>query len=142
LKTLFLLLFYAKTILLTQEITISNKWVEIYPKKTFTAITSGASIEIGIANSLPNDKNISITNNDFIYKFFPPKSIEGEIVTSENEIIKIQYKGGISYGGKNDIRLMLTPKKSMPTNKSFIKLRLKSKNIMKSVKVYWRNFTL
>ena len=111
-------------------------------KKTFTAITSGASIEIGIANSLPNDKNISVANNDFIYKFFPPNSIEGEIVTSENEIIKIQYKGGISYGGKNDIRLLLTSKKSMPTNKSFIKLRLKSKNIMKSVKVYWRNFTL
>ena len=141
-KTFFLLLFYAKTIILTQEITIGNEWVEICPKNTFTAITGGASVEIDITNLLTNnDKNISVINNDFIYKLFPPNSIQGEIITSENEIIKIQYYGGISYGGKNDIRLILISKKSIPTNKNFIKLRLKSKKTMNSVKVYWRNFT-
>lgn len=78
-KTLLLILLFSKTILLTQNpILLSDKWTEIVPQETFSAITGGASINIQIPVSDHRIKSIKKDEDVFdqLDRLFPKNTID------------------------------------------------------------------
>ncbi len=133
-------------ILLTPElITIGNEWKTITPKETFSAITGGASIIIQISI---NDKRLKKINKEKdifeqLEHIFPKESVEGNLIDLKGNTINLPEKyfsiSDFTLYKENSIRLMLTTSGPMPIDIKFKSVRLKSKEPITNVKVFWKN---
>ncbi len=132
-KNFFLLLFFLKTVSLTQTpVTITNEPLEIIPEKNLSTITGGAAVYI----CLPDYKG---KNMDFdeIEKIFPEGTVSGELITNNGTAIKIKHQG---YSiGREDARLIVSGLKPIPTDIEFSKVILRSSIVLNNVDVVWIN---
>ncbi len=86
--TLFKLIFFLKTILLTPSpINISNEWVSIKPSEPLEAITGGAAIHIDITQF------VKPFQFDEVSKKFPNGGIEGKLIQQNGKEILLISKG-------------------------------------------------
>ncbi len=132
-KEYFLLLFFLKTVLLTPDpVTISNNAFEIFPEKPLKAITGGAVIYIDVSNYV--NKEVGF---DEIENKFPERSVHGRLVEKNGKGIKLRHQGFST--SNNEIRLIISGVKSIPTNIKFVKVVLWSEKELKDVKVIWKN---
>lgn len=132
-KTLLLLIFFGKTILLNPTpITIGEEWIEIKPEKEFSAITGGAAILIDITHQLENF-------NDFeeVKRKFPKGTVSGVLITTNGKEIVIENTD--SMFSNKEAQLGLNTNGPMPTDMKFSKLKLKSKIEIPKTKIYWKN---
>ena len=146
-KTFLLILFFSKFILLSPEpVSLHNEWIEITPKKTFTAITSGASIQIEIPVNDYRVKSIDKSKDLFLQlnKLFQPNSIQATLIDTDGNHINLTSKyftiSDFTLTNKDSIMLALTAKERIPTDIKFRSVRVKSESKINNVKIYWKNY--
>jgi hypothetical protein len=130
--TLFKLIFFLKTILLTPSpINISNEWVSIKPSEPLEAITGGAAIHIDITQF------VKPFQFDEVSKKFPNGGIEGKLIQQNGKEILLISKG--SSHGNNTVRLIVSGVTPVSTDTKFVEVKLKSKINIESSSIYWKN---
>lgn len=136
------LLFLSKIILLTPVPINIDSQIDMDIKEPISAINGGAHLEINIASMIHENNVDAITVKKIIDSKYSIDSISATLInekTSKN--IKLSYKGGISWGGKKDIRLILTPNENIGTNIEYNQISIKTNKPLIDVSVYWKNFS-
>lgn len=135
-----MILFFAKTILLTPSA------IDIINSKTIIlddpikAITTGASIQIDVTSMISYTHGEDIVEfRKTLFSILPKNSIRGMLVTKNNMEIQLDYKGKHLF---NEQAVLLTLSKSdgIPLDKEFEKVIIETDNDLKSVKILWKNF--
>ena len=134
-----IILFFAKTVLLTPDfvdIDVSNELYKLEFKKPITAINSGANIQLDVTEMLLGDidKGVIVVRSK-IKELFPSGSIEVSLL-GKGSNINLEYSGVLK--SKNSVRLAFTSNQ-MPTDTEFSSLALKTKVPLKKVRFFWKN---
>ena len=148
--TLFLLLFFSKTVLLTPEpITLNQEWTTITPKETFSAITGGAALNIQLSLHDPRLKQIDKENDIFnqLEQLFPSSTIEGKLFKSDGNFISLTSINfsisDFSLSKEGSVWISLSSSFApFPTDIDFKSVQISSKVEIKEAKVIWKNFSL
>lgn len=132
-KTLLMLMLFSKTILLTAiPIFLGNYCYEIAPEEPLVAITGGARIAVDITNLVKDPFNdIEVT------KKFPDGIIKGKLIAKDGTEIELTSKG--SSHNKQSARLIVSAPNNVPTDKDFIKVKIKSDLKLENVSIFWVN---
>lgn len=136
-KTLFLILFFGRSFLLTPEpVTIGETWVELTPKKPLSAITSGAALYVDVTQETGF---VSITGG--LEKIIPKNTVTAELIPESGAPIKISNHW--SAHSKDEVRLILAPENGrLPTDIKFKAVKIRSMKPIRGAKVIWKNYTL
>ncbi len=136
-KNLILMMLFSKIIILTPApITLSDKWVEVVPKEPLRAITSGAGIFIDVTSIVGVE-----LENDSLRNTIPPGSIIAKLIDKQGRELKMT--NGDAYStSKDTTELILLSETTMPIKNDFIKLIIKSKKNIESIKITWKNCKL
>lgn len=140
-KDFFLILFFSKTILLTQNpITMSNGELELKLNEPIEAITSGASIQIDVTSMLKWDKNEGIKElRKKLDAIFPSGSIKAKLIEDDGMEIDLIYTGS-SLINEDNVRLSLYGDGKISVDKEFTSIKLISSVELDEVNVYWKNY--
>ena len=148
-KTLFLILFFSKTILLTPTpVDLTNNWLEITPQESFSAITGGASILIQVPIEDSRIKTINRDGDIFnqLDRIFPPETYEAILTDSKGNIILLSERhfsiSDFSFTREDSLHISLSAKSPMPTKVEFISVKIKSISVINNVKIYWKNYSM
>lgn len=135
-------LFLSKVLLVTPNPINIEKEKNINLTEGISAITEGAHIEIDVSSMLQNDNVDIITIKDIVSKTFPPESIKAILKSNEHsETVQLVYKGAVSWGGKEDIKIILSALNGVPTGMKFNNVLLETRIPLKDVKIYWNNYS-
>jgi hypothetical protein len=130
--TFFKLIFFLETLLLTPTpIDINDEWISIKPNEPIAAITGGASIRIDVSKYIK-----SMDFNEEI-ELFPNGSVEGRLIQKDGQEIMLTNDG--KSHSKDSVMLIVSGINSIPTDVEFIEVKLKSKLLISSTMVYWKN---
>jgi len=134
------LLIFSKTVLITPNAIDIEKEYTILLNKPISAITKGASLQIDVSGMLSKHKDIDVISSRYIVK----KEIEVENIkiylysNKLDEAILLKYQG-ISWGGKNNIRIIFGDVENIKTDISFQKIKIETVQPLKKIKIYWVN---
>lgn len=135
-------------VLLTQSpVDIGKDWIDVKLEKPISAITQGATVNIGLASSRSFSNEIKAQENIFEYlgKLYPDGIIEAVLTTKDNQTFLLSNTGFLTsgYGESENIEVLikLTSQPQIPTDKKFTSLRIRSQRKLEQVKVFWRNFS-
>lgn len=138
-KEFFLILFFAKSVLITPEP------VDIINSTTFTfgepisAITSGAHVRIDVSRSVGAEVDLAdiVGVLEHLDQNFPNGSVTATLTTASGKTKILDVCSG-STNGKN-AELILSSSSGIPTQTGFIKLQIDSSIDLLGVTVKWRN---
>lgn len=135
-KTLLLILFFGKWVLLTPEpVDLTEKWIELTPKKPISAITGGAAIHVDVTQEIgyvPDFGKLKI--------IIPPHTVTAELIPETGPPISITNTS-YTYSDK-EVALIVDGAGSMPTDIKFKKVRIRSSRHIKRASVTWRNYKM
>jgi len=136
-KTLLLILFFGKSVLLTSApVDLTEKWTELTPKKPISAITGGAAIYVDVTQ---DTGYVPITGG--LDKIIPNHTITAELIPETGKAIVITNTA--SAHSNKEVALILTPESGpMPTGIKFKKVRIRSSRPIKRASVTWKNHTM
>jgi hypothetical protein len=130
--TLFKLLFFLKTTLLTPSpINIGDEWVSITPNEPIVAITGGAAIYIDVTHHLAQIETKIASD------VFHDGSIKAKLIQKDGSELLLQNSG--TSLGKDTIWLIITREASISTDVEYVEVQLKSSIPIEAAKVYWKN---
>lgn len=147
-KTLIIILFFGKSILLSDDyVNIMNNWIEFNPKTPIEAITESASIIIQLSEieevtrSLTNSKDIFSDLN----RLLPKKSIEAELIDSNGHSIKFSELhfaiSDFTLSRHGSVSILLSSSEPIPVKHQFKTIKIKSATPLNKVKVFWKNYS-
>lgn len=135
-------------VLLTQSpIDIGKDWIEVKLEKPISAITQGATVNIGLASSRSFSNEVKAQENIFEYlgKLYPDSIIEAVLTTQDNQSFLLTNTGFFTsgYGESENIEVLikLTGQPQIPTDKKFTSLKIRSQRKLEQVNVFWKNFS-
>lgn len=133
-KEFFLMLFFAKSILLTPAgVDLTSEWTRIPLKEPLEAITSGAAIYVDV--SIQVDAGDSIDKLDAI---FPAGTVEARLVQRDGQEILLANSSAYTFE-ESKIYLSLDAADGVPTGKEFGELYVRSAKPLNEVSLVWRN---
>lgn len=142
-KEFFLLLFFAKSVLLTPEPVSFVGSIQITPNESISAITPNAGIIIDVSNST---QHVGIKESGFmksqeLLNYAHPKdSINASIYDTQGNKYALKK---ISYHLNNHgAMISIYPEEKLPVGTEFSKITINSKVELKNVLIYWRNYTM
>jgi hypothetical protein len=136
-KTLLLILFFGKTVLLTSApVDLTEKWIELVPKKPISAITGGAALYVDVTQ---DTGYVSITGG--LEKMIPNWTVTAELIQETGPPIVITNTAS-AHNGKEVALILTRENESMPTDTKFKKVRIRSSRPIKRTSVTWRNYTM
>ncbi len=140
LKDFFLILLFAKSVLLTQSpIDVYGSFVLDF-EEPIKAITPGASIQIDVSSMISYSSNEDIrTFRKKLLKLFPKNIIRGKLITKNGQKVLITYHGDHLFN-KKEVLISLYADDGIPLDKEFENLELESKIQLTSVYIYWKNY--
>lgn len=140
-KTLFLILFFGKTTLLTSSpITIDNFSVTITLKKPISAITDGASLLIDVTAMILGEEKKSIHQiRKNIDAMFSDYQVTAELIGSLGKI-NLEYSGRSMINDKQ-VFLILSSNAKLSELGSWSEVKIYTSKKLSNVNILWRNFT-
>lgn len=152
-KYFFLLLFFARTILLTPEpISIVEDWTRFTPEKSFKAIARGSKIRIRLTKDTKQlqvlRKNEKESKNegsfwdpfDDLEEFFPANTIEAKLIWADGTIYNLSVCGhSISRDKTKQITADISLCGSLPIDVEFEAIDIRSNLKIENVELYWQN---
>jgi hypothetical protein len=133
-KEFFLMLFFAKSILLTPgSVELSNHWTQIPLDEPLEAITSGAAIYLDVSTYV--DAGLSIDKLD---ETFPAGTVEVRLVQKNGQEILLENSSAYSFE-ESKVYLSLGAADGVPTGKEFTRLYARSAKTLSGVSLAWRN---
>ncbi len=100
-------------------------------EKPLEAITGGASIRIDVSQYVKSFESQEVSGQ------FPDGIIEGKLIQKNGHEISLTNSG--SSHGNDSVRLIVSADSPLPTGVKFVGIKLRSKIILESVNVYWKN---
>jgi hypothetical protein len=133
-KEFFLILFFAKSVLLTPNgVTLTNEWLQIPLEESLEAITSGAAIYVDVSKYV--DADASIDNLDAA---FPVGTVKVRLVQNDGQETLLGNSSAYSFE-KDKIYLNLDATDGVPTGKEFTGLYIQSAKPLSGVSLVWVN---
>lgn len=142
-KEFFLILFFAKSILLTPDPVDFRDRIELTPGEPIEAITSGAGIEIDVSSMVsrgPDDDFLVLREK--ILERFPPGTIRGTLVGSEAPDVVLSYQGHSSIGEDEVVLLLNADESGIPTGVPYSKVIIVSDIELQGISIVWKNHRL
>jgi hypothetical protein len=138
-KELFLLLFFAKSVVIAPEPIDIVGEVSFQLPEGIAAITSGAHVRIDVTRSLPGDIDNSnvIAVLDYLRAKYPGGSVTATLVADSGQETILDRVGG-SAGGKG-AELVLWTLSGVETGVDFSELIIETTKSLDDVTVVWRN---
>lgn len=138
-KEFFLILFFAKSVLLTPEPIDISGGVRLTFPEPVSAITSGAHIRIDVTRSLTEDVDLSsiVAVLDHLNTIYPDGSVTGTLTTAVGQRVILDLCNG-SANGKN-AELLLSSSSGVPTGIEYSQFEIRSSIDLHGVKVTWQN---
>jgi hypothetical protein len=140
-KEFFLILLFAKSIVITAEpIDIRNS-VSLSMAEPVSAITSGAHVRIDVTNSLVGTTDFSniVSVLDHLKMQFPVGSVVAILTTTTGEKMILDKVSG-STNGEN-AELVLSSSSGLPTGIEFSELKIESSIELLGVTIIWQNYS-
>ena len=132
-KTLFLLMFFSKSVLLTPiPVTIGDDWQQINIPETLDVITGGAAIFIDVSQLVNKPLNFEGAK-----ELFRANTVEGLLITKQGKEVVIRSKGN-SFTNEQTF-IIVSGNEPIPTNIEIVSVKLKSNTELKEVRVFWEN---
>ena len=138
-KEFFLILFFAKSVLLTPEPFDVLGGVSLTFPESVSAITSGAHIRIDVTRSLTEDVDLSsiVAVLDHLNSICPDGSVTGTLTAASGQRVILDLCNG-SANGKS-AELLLSSSSGVPTGIEDAQLEIRSSIDLHGVKVTWQN---
>lgn len=131
------LIFLFKTILITPSpITLGSEWVVLKFEEPVKAITGGAAIYVDVSQYVEGS-GFAAERFKAVDARFPPGVVEGELITVNGEPIFLKSSGASL--GKDSVWLIVTSDGPLPVGVKFVEVRLRSKDPLEDINVYWKN---
>ena len=138
-KEFILILFFAKTILLTQSPIDVHGNLVLELKEPIKAITTGASIQVDVSSMISYSSSDEISAfRGKLLKLFPQNSIKGKLVQKNGNEVLLTYNGDHLFNSK-EVLISLYAENGVPLDKEFEKVELQSDRLLTSVSIYWKN---
>lgn len=140
-KEFFLILFFAKTVLLTAggPVYMGSGDTVIELTESISAITSGASVQIDISSTVQwGDESIS-SIRERLHGKYPSGSISAVLFSKDYGEVKLAYTGSVLIS-KDRVLLSLYSADGMPLGVEFHKIVVSTEVDLKDVLVFWRNY--
>lgn len=135
-KTLFMLLLFSETILLTPSpITISGNWVDVLPPKPLSAITGDAALYVDITHIVKE------FDYEELLRRFPQNTIVAKLIDVNGKEFTLTNSGGFSKT-KNEVCVIVSGQGKTPTDVEFKKLQIRSDIELANIKIKWVNGSL
>jgi len=133
-KEFFLMLFFAKSILLTPGgIELTNDWTQIPLDEPLEAVTSGAAIYLDVSAQV--DAGLSIDKLD---ETFPAGTVEVRLIQNDGQETLLTNSSAYSFE-EGKVYLSLDAADGVPTGKEFTRLYARSAKPLSRVSLVWRN---
>jgi len=140
--TFFKILFLSKVVLVTPNFINVEHEQNINFIETVSAITEGAHFQIDVSSMFKNQNVDIITIKDKISERFPLGSIKATLRSDEHsKTVQLIFKGGVSWGGKEDIKIILRALSEIPTGVHFKSVLIETKIPLEGVMIYWSNYS-
>lgn len=146
-KEFLLLLFFSKWVLLTPEpVTLNSYWLEIIPKETISALNSGASLRIQIPTDEGGIKRIDKTKHNIfeqLDELYPAGILEAYLYGEKNYVVYLSKRNfsisDYTFEKEESLHILLNPGIAMPTGIKYNRLKIRSSQEIKNVKLIWQN---
>lgn len=134
---LILAFLFFKSVTITQTpVDISNKWMEIKLESPLTAANTGATIYIDVTSIVKDNEDV-----DYLDKKFPANTIQAILVDTKGK--EVMFVNGSSYSfGKNVATVKMIAKEEISTKSKYKVLKIRSHNLLKNVKISWKNYDM
>jgi len=133
-KEFFLMLFFAKSILLTPGgVDLTNEWTQIPLKEPLEAITGGAAIYVDVTKHLDADASI-----DKLDAKFPAGTVKARLVQKDGQETLLGNSSAYSFE-EGKVSLSLDAADGVPTDKEFTELYVRSAKPLSGVFLVWMN---
>jgi len=133
-KEFFLMLFFAKSILLTPVgVDLEHVWLQIPLDEPLEAITSGAAIYVDVTKHV--DADISIDELDAT---FPAGTIKVRLVQNAGQEVLLDNNSAYTFE-EDKVFLNLDAADGVPTDKEFIEMYIQSAKRLSGVSLVWMN---
>ena len=138
-KEFFLILFFAKSLLLTPEPIDIEAEVTLQLAEPVSAVTSGAHLRIDVTHSiagsveLPNVEAVL----DYLAERYPDGSVTATLTTGSGEQAILERVSG-STGGER-AELIVSSSSGIQTDVDFSEVKIATKTPLQSVTVTWQN---
>ena len=133
-KEFFLILFFAKSILLTpSSVDLTSEWLRIPLEENLEAITSGAAIYVDVTKHVSTDTSI-----DELDATFPVSTIKARLVHDDGQETLLDNSSAYSIE-EDKVYLSLDATDGVPTGKEFSALYVKSDKPFNGVYLVWMN---
>ena len=134
-KEFFLMLFFAKSILLTPGgVDLTHEWLQILLDEPLEAITSGAAIYVDVTKHV--DADISIDELD---DTFPPGTIKVRLVREASQDTLLENNSAYTFE-EGKVYLNLDAADGVPTDKGFTEMYIQSSKPLGGVSLVWTNY--
>ena len=139
-KEFFLILFFARMVLLTPEPVDLHGQLVLTPAKSLEAITPGASIQIDVSSLIKwGEKEDILAFRKRLEGRFPSGGIGARLIGRDSQEVVLRYEGNHQFN-ESSVMLSLYADEGVPTNIEFTKVILESDVELKGVRVFWKNY--
>ena len=133
-KEFFLMLFFAKSVLLTLGgADINNEWMQVPLEEPLEAITSGASIYVDVTKYVDADASINKLDATF-----PAGTVRVRLVQKDGQETLLRNSSAYSFE-EDKVYLILYAADGVPTGKEYTELYVRSTKPLSGVSLVWRN---
>ena len=133
-KEFFLILFFAKSILLTpSSVDLTSEWTQIPLVEPLEAITSGAVIYVDVTKYVNADASI-----DRLDSTFPAGTVKARLVQKDGQETLLVNSSAYSFK-KDKVYLSLDAAAGVPTDNEYTELFIRSTNPLSGVSLVWTN---
>jgi hypothetical protein len=138
-KEFFLILFFAKSIVVTPEPIDIVDSVSLKFAEPVSAITSGAHIRIDVTDSVRDSVGLAniVAVLDYLKKKYPDGSVSASLTTATGEATILDKTGGSA--NAESAQLILLSSTGVPTGIDFSEVEIVSTADLKGVSVTWQN---
>lgn len=138
-KEFFLIMFFAKSVVLTAEpIDILDELTLQLPEPV-SAITSGANVRIDVTRSMPASVDLpdAVAVLDYLAERYPDGSVSATLAAATGETAVLDRVSGSSSPGSAE--LVLSSASGVQTDVEFSELSVASTTPLRAVTVTWQN---
>lgn len=133
-KEFFLMLFFAKSVLLTPGgVDLANEWMEIPLVEPLEAITSGAAIYVDVTKHIGPAASI-----DKLDATFQAGTVKARLIQKDGKETLLGNRSAYSFE-EGKVYLSLDTIDGVPTGKEFVELYVRSAKPLSGVSLVWTN---